>query len=86
MTLNHFLTEQELKPIEVLYDKFMRGEVMTIEKHKKDFCDMSQVRHGVFSLEVYASQYVVFARFQCDFYGAMCPVQAQYVVSLSVFK
>ena len=25
-----------------MYEKFMRGEVMTQDKHKKDFCDMSQ--------------------------------------------
>ena len=42
ITLPKFLTEKELKPIEELYDQFMEGKIMTTEKHKKDFCDMSQ--------------------------------------------
>jgi phytanoyl-CoA hydroxylase len=34
-----FLSEAEIRPIEVNYDKFMRGEV---PMHEKDFMDMSQ--------------------------------------------
>lgn len=41
-SLQGFLTEAELAPIEKLYDAFMRGEIMTKETHGKDFCDMSQ--------------------------------------------
>jgi phytanoyl-CoA hydroxylase len=37
--LPNFLTELELRPIEAVYDKFMRGEVPI---PGKDFCDMSQ--------------------------------------------
>jgi ectoine hydroxylase-related dioxygenase (phytanoyl-CoA dioxygenase family) len=40
--LPNFLSEAELAPLEKDYDKFMRGEIMSCEKHKKDFCDMSQ--------------------------------------------
>jgi hypothetical protein len=36
--LEGFLTEDEIKPIEAVYDKFMRREV---EVPGKDFCDMS---------------------------------------------
>ena len=40
--LPKFLSEAELRPIELLYDQFMRGEIMTQKVHGKDFCDMSQ--------------------------------------------
>lgn len=38
LTLDNFLTEEELAPIEAIYDRFRRGEV---EGMGRDFCDMS---------------------------------------------
>ena len=42
--LPNFLSEQELAPIDTIYDKFMRGEVPI---PGKDFCDMSQTFEAI---------------------------------------
>jgi len=39
-----FLSEEELKPIETIYNKFMAGEVPI---PGKDFCDMSQTFEAI---------------------------------------
>ena len=42
--LPKFLTEAEIAPLEVIYNKFMRGEVHI---PGKDFCDMSQTFEAI---------------------------------------
>ena len=42
VTLPKFLTEEEIKPIEEVYDALMRGDEDLVRLMKRDFCDMSQ--------------------------------------------
>ena len=42
VTLPKFLTEEELAPIEAVYNALMQGDEELVQKMQRDYCDMSQ--------------------------------------------